>query len=344
MSEILDRFVVGELYSNTEIYKSFNVANAGGLRFRMAEDNITGAVLMTSVPSARKARENPYHDRIENGILTYTAAGREGDQTLAGMNKRLPTQLNLDFPIHGFLIVANRNDKTVGAKRWRYLGLLEYIRHFPDTQIDTKGALRKVWVFEFRIHNTPTQVPVKFGTRLMSEILRDSRRQNPNNDDERVISTPDNKLTSAELDPVRVEVVRSRLLNVAPERFEHLLKNLLSVTGFARIQVTKYSQDGGIDINAYIGERMWALGDWLVQIQAKRWIHTVGRKEVAELRGSLQPFARGTIVTTSHFSKAAINEARERGKNPIHLVDGFELSSAIITNKAEAIISSEATA
>jgi len=87
MSEILNTFVVGELYSNAEIFTSFGVANAGGLRFRMADGNITGAVLMTSVPSARKAKENPYHDRIENGILTYTAAGREGDQTLAGMVK-----------------------------------------------------------------------------------------------------------------------------------------------------------------------------------------------------------------------------------------------------------------
>lgn len=52
--------------------------NAGGLRFKMSDGNISRAVLMTSVPTARKARENPYHDRIENGILTYTAAGREG--------------------------------------------------------------------------------------------------------------------------------------------------------------------------------------------------------------------------------------------------------------------------
>ena len=83
---------------------------------------------------------------------------------------------------------------------------------------------------------------------------------------------------------------------------------------------------------------MWALGDCRVQVQAKRWIHTVGRKEVAELGGSLRPFARGTIITTSHFSKAALAEASERGKNPIHLVDGFELSRTIIANKAEDII------
>jgi restriction endonuclease Mrr len=52
----------------------------------------------------------------------------------------------------------------------------------------------------------------------------------------------------------------------------------------------------------------------LVQVQAKRWLHSVGRKEVAELRGSLQPFAKGAVVTTSHFSRAAINEATDDGR------------------------------
>ncbi|HET7626518.1 MAG TPA: restriction endonuclease [Verrucomicrobiae bacterium] len=340
MRETIGQFIVGELYSNEEIFKSFSVANAGGLRFRMDNGDISRAVLMTSVPLARKAKENPYHDRIENGILTYTAAGREGDQTLAGMNKRLPTQLTLNFPIHGFLIVANRDDKRVGPKRWQYLGLLEYIRHFPDTQLDTKGALRKVWILEFRIHSDSARVPLEHDERLMSEILFESRKRNPTSEEERTVSTSEQN-TSNQLDPVRVEAVRGRLLNVNPDRFEHLLKDLLSVTGFARIQVTKYSQDGGIDLNAYTGETMWALGDWLVQFQAKRWIHTVGRKEIAELRGSLQPFARGTVITTSHFSKAAILEAGERGKNPIHLVDGFELSRTIIERKVEAAIFSE---
>ena len=53
-------------------------------------------------------------------------------------------------------------------------------------------------------------------------------------------------------------------------------------------------------------------------------------KEVAELRGSLQPFARGAVVTTSHFSKAAINEANEEGKNPIALIDGLRLSKVVL--------------
>lgn len=208
MQIILNQLVVGELYSNEEIFKSFNVANAGGLRFRVENGSINHAVLMTSVPLARKAKENPYHDRIENGILTYTAAGREGDQTLSGMNKRLPTQLALDFPIHGFLIVANRNDKTVGPKRWQYLGLLEYVRHFPDTPLDTRGALRKVWIFEFRIHGEHSHVPIEFDQRLMSEILAESRIQNPSSEEERTVSVHEH--TTSQIDPVHVEAVRSR--------------------------------------------------------------------------------------------------------------------------------------
>ncbi len=74
---------------------------------------------------------------------------------------------------------------------------------------------------------------------------------------------------------------------------------------------------------------MWPLKDMLLQIQAKRWRHTVGRREVAQLRGSLQPFARGAIVTTSHFSNAAINEATEDGKMPIVLVNGYTFASLV---------------
>jgi restriction system protein len=83
-------------------------------------------------------------------------------------------------------------------------------------------------------------------------------------------------------------------------------------------------------VNAKAGARIWIFEDTLVQVQAKRWLHSVGRKEVAELRGSLQPFARGAVITTSHFSKAAINEANEDGKNPIALVDGFKLSKVVL--------------
>ena len=149
-----------------------------------------------------------YLSRQNHRPVTGIAMNEIVQEFLIESNENL-TQLDLDFPIHGFLIVANRSNKSVGPKRWRYLGLLEYIRHFPDTQIDTKGMLRKVWVFEMRIHRKPTEVPVSLDARLMAEILCDSRRQSPPNEDERNVSLPDQKLI-AEIDPVRVEAVRSR--------------------------------------------------------------------------------------------------------------------------------------
>ena len=115
-----------------------------------------------------------------------------------------------------------------------------------------------------------------------------------------------------------------------PKDFELFIKDLLLHCGFLDVCVTRYSSDGGIDVNARTGVRLWIFENTLVQVQAKRWLHSVGRKEVAELRGSLQPFARGAVVTTGHFSKAAINEACEDGKNPIALVDGFRLSKIVI--------------
>ena len=40
--------------------------------------------------------------------------------------------------------------------------------------------------------------------------------------------------------------------------------------------------DGGVDVNARAGARNWLFESTLVQVQAKRWLHSVGRKEVAE--------------------------------------------------------------
>src|SRR5260370_3301480 len=128
----------------------------------------------------------------------------------------------------------------------------------------------------------------------------------------------------------RIEQIRGKLLAMEPKNFEHFIKDLLLHCGFSDVWVTRFSADGGVDVNARAGGRIWVFENTLVQVQAKRWLHSVGRKEVAELRGSLQPFARGAVVTTSHFSKAAIDEASEAGKNPITLVDGFRLSKVVL--------------
>ena len=82
-------------------------------------------------------------------------------------------------------------------------------------------------------------------------------------------------------------------------------------------------------MNAFAGTMLWPFRGGLLQVQAKRWLHTVGRREVAELRGSLQPHAHGAVVTTSFFTKAAIAEATEATKKPIVLVNGLEFAAIL---------------
>jgi restriction system protein len=325
---IIETLAVGQLYSNEEIFKSLKVSNAGGIRLWLQDKVIIRAAIMTSVQGLHVVGENPYHDRLESGTLTYTAAGRVGEQTLSGLNRRLIEQKILNFPIHGFVLIANRRNRSVGPKRWKYLGLLEYLRHYPDTQLDVDGKVRKVWLFEFQIHQEQQVVPLAVDATIADQILTTARHRTvDDSDDDEIISESDQQQIG---NIEQIERIRGRLLTLEPKQFEFFIKDLLVHCGFSDVCVTKFSADGGVDVNARAGLRIWVLENTMIQVQAKRWLHSVGRKEVAELRGSLQPFARGAVVTTSHFSKAAINEASEEGKNPIVLVDGFRLSKVVL--------------
>ena len=325
---MIESLIVGQLYSNEEIFRSLKVSNAGGIRLSLQGKAVLRAAIMTSVQDFHGTGENPYHDRLEGGILIYTAAGKLGQQTLAGVNNRLIEQRKLNFPIHGFVLTASRRDKAVGPKRWEYLGLLEYLRHYPDTQLDADGKVRRVWLFEFRIHQVQKVLPLAVEAAISSETLIRSRLLVAENSDDDDVMDEGSHLQTENFE--RIEQVRGRLLALAPQAFELFVKDLLLHCGFSDVCVTRFSADGGVDVNARAGARIWIFENTLVQVQAKRWLHSVGRKEVAELRGSLQPFARGAVVTTSHFSKAAINEASEAGKNPITLVDGFRLAKVVL--------------
>ena len=330
-TSMIESLVIGQLYSNEEIFKSLKVSNAGGIRLALQDKAVLRAAIMTSVPGLHGAGENPYHDRLEAGVLIYTAAGKVGEQTIAGINSRLIEQKKFTFPIHGFVLTASRRDKSVGPKRWKYLGLLEYLRHYQDTQLDAEGKVRKVWLFEFKIHQEQQVLPLALESVIASEILTASRLRAANNsEDDEIVEEIDHRQAE---DVEDIELVRGKLLAMEPKAFEFFIKDLLLNCGFSDVCVTRFSADGGVDVNARAGSRIWIMENTLIQVQAKRWLHSVGRKEIAELRGSLQPFARGALVTTSHFSRAAIKEATEEGKNPITLVDGSRLAKVVLDER-----------
>ena len=124
---------------------------------------------------------------------------------------------------------------------------------------------------------------------------------------------------------VRVrEEVRELLSEMDPYGFEHLIKRLLEAMEYESVEVTPIGNDKGVDVIANI-----QLGITSVRevIQAKRHKANVSRPTLDQLRGSLHRFGavRGTIITTSDFSKGTTEAAFEPGAAPITLINGERL-------------------
>lgn len=323
----LESFKVGETYSNDQVRFSLDAENLGGIRPALdAEGHVRHVAIITAGKESGKLQsENPYRDRIEGNVLTYTAQGRTGDQELAGRNKRLVEQYSVPIPFFGFL--------NIGRQMYRFLGLLELLRHYQERQVDSKGDLRTVWLFEFRIHEKPDIVPIADAARISASLVEQSRRANSLDTSEReVVSLETPASNQAAL--VTVENVRMRLLEFAPFDFEHFIKLVLERSGFIRVAVTRATGDGGIDANAYVDEGNEFFAGTHLQAQVKRWRHAVGSPEINNFRGALSATAKGVFITTSHFTRAAVVEARHDSKPSIALVDGDKLAALVIRTQA----------
>jgi hypothetical protein len=115
------------------------------------------------------------------------------------------------------------------------------------------------------------------------------------------------------------------LRQIPPREFEYLIRDLLAQMGYSNVNVTSVSNDKGVDV---VAELDFGLNKDVEVIQAKRHSATnkVGRPTLDALRGSLHRFdaRRGTIITTSSFTKGTLRAARESGAKPISLVNGEE--------------------
>lgn len=324
---ILVEFRVGETYTNDQIRFSLNLENLGGIRPSLnANGNVRHVAILTAEEGAGKLlAENPYRDRIEGNILLYTAQGRKGDQALSGRNKRLIEQYTVPTPFFGFV--------NVGRQTYRFLGLLELLRHYQESQSDTRGSLRKVWVFEFRIHDHPDVVPIEQAETISAALLAESRRSN-------TLGSLERDVDPTTLDPSEentgtmagIEIVRARILTFDPYGFEHFIKTVLERSGFVNVSVTPASGDGGIDVNAYVDESSDFFQGTHVQAQVKRWRHAVGSPEINSFRGALSNTAKGVFVTTSQFTRAALSEARHPAKASIAVINGERLAAMVIRN------------
>ncbi|MEA2173863.1 MAG: restriction system protein [Blastocatellia bacterium] len=314
-------FVIGKKYTNDQICFALNVENLGGVRPSVdARKNLQHLAIFTTAQTYEKnISENPYHDRIEKDVLIYTAQGRTGDQTITGRNKRIIEQYSNPIPFYCF--------SNEGRQVYTFLGLLELLRHYQEYQIDKKNILRTVWIFEFRIHSEIPVVPLEKAKELTSTFFEESRRINVEEREVVPLKLPGSE--GQEPPNYETEELRIQLLQINPYRFEHLVRDVIEAHGFKNVSVTSASQDGGIDVNAYVSDSDYFFSKTHVQFQVKRWRHSVGSVEINSFRGALNTTAKSVFVTTSHFTKAAIREAEHPVKPSISLIDGFLFSKII---------------
>jgi len=110
--------------------------------------------------------------------------------------------------------------------------------------------------------------------------------------------------------------------------FEKIVTDLIAKMGYGEGQVTKASKDAGIDGIITTD----SLGFDPILIQAKRYSsgNTVGRPEVQAFAGALGAVTRGVFITTSTFSKDAVDFAKGYPHATIVLIDGKKLTELMI--------------
>lgn len=125
------------------------------------------------------------------------------------------------------------------------------------------------------------------------------------------------------------------VLSASPAFFEQLVVDLLLAMGYGSAlqdagQAIGQTNDGGID--GYIQEDQ--LGLDTIYIQAKRWAidNTVGRPQIQGFVGSLmgEGATKGVFITTSSYSKGAIEYAKSMQNVRVILIDGQQLAQLMI--------------
>lgn len=119
--------------------------------------------------------------------------------------------------------------------------------------------------------------------------------------------------------------------------FELFLNHFLKKLGFQEVVTTKYVGDNGIDLTcSKPGIDPQGLDAMNYYVQAKRYkpSNKVQAKEIRDLKGSTKRDRRGNVlnnnyinlfITTSSFTKGAINEAESNPHMPTILIDGKAL-------------------
>jgi restriction system protein len=111
------------------------------------------------------------------------------------------------------------------------------------------------------------------------------------------------------------------LLKMEPGAFERLAQRLLRESGFAQVEVTGRTGDGGLDGRGIV--RPDGLLSFQVTFKCMRRQGAVSADDVRDFRTAMAGRAdKGLLITTRTFTQDAIREAMRDGAPAVGLIDG----------------------
>lgn len=223
--------------------------------------------------------------------------------------------------------------------------LIQYRLRWAKTYLKKAGLIETIDNKSFRLsqlgENLDLNKVEKFTSKFLSQYesfrafkSRDNLEKNENQHhlNESDENTPEEIIENASslLNQSLRQDLLEKIKQNSPQFFEKLVVDLLVAMGYGgshqdAAQAIGKTSDGGID--GIISEDRLGLDK--IYIQAKRWENTVGRPDIQQFKGALadQVAKKGVFITTSSFSKEAIESAKKSG---IVLIDGDKLTSLMI--------------
>lgn len=285
---------------------------------------------LRKLPSDREALKSvlarTYPDRKPQAIAAWAGTLMRfrdeiqvGDVVIAPY--RPDSTINIGVITGGYEFVAGakvqRNRRTV---EWKKTGLARST--FSEAALYEIGSL--LTVFAVRKHGEEF------------EAVLNASKQASDEDVARIVEkvvvaipddSPDEPRASRIVQHTRDFVLRQLHLGLSHREFEEFTADLLRALGY-QARVTRFSQDGGVDVVAH--HDPLGLEPPLIKVQCKHQTGTIGGPAVQQLVGTLGAGELSLFVTLGTYSTDA--RAIERQRTGLRLLDNEDVVTLVLEN------------
>lgn len=279
----------------------------------------------------------PKFDEFLSPILKYANDGKE--HNLSETIDEMSREFNLNEKQENLLMSNGKRTYIYDRVAWA----ITYLVH--------AGLLLRTERSKFVISDTgrkevkilPKKITYdylkKFDSYIKFKEVKHSKKKNKMNNDEmmEIGLTPDEEIENIfeNRNNMIIQDLLNSLYSIKPSDFERIIIDIVLALGYGKnfeemARVIGQPGDQGID-----GEiSQDKLGFDKIYLQAKRWgsEQTVGGRDIRDFIGALtiKHAKKGIFITTTKFSKEAIDSVKKDSEHTIILIDGTELSKLMI--------------